>query len=210
MPRKPEEGYWKVAAISANAVRTRQYSSVLVSAPSRREGTTTVTLQVAHALSTRCDVRPLVVELDFWKPVLVKKLKLDPAKTLSHVLAGEMGVSCAVQELENGVSILPAAEKRTPPAKSLTPLVAETLEHTAGRFDIVLVDTPPLTEYGAVLNLGSVIPRLLMVVGAGRSTTSSVVRFQQDLRNVGIDVIGTILNREKRYVPAWIERLFLS
>jgi Mrp family chromosome partitioning ATPase len=210
MPGKPEEGYWKAAAILANSVRARQYSSMLVSAPSRGEGTTTVSLQVAHALSTRCDVRPLLVELDFWKPKLVKKLKLDPEKTLDKVLDGDLCLPEAAQKLDNGVAVLAAAVKGKPPAKDLAPLVAGILDYAVGRADIVLVDTPPLTGYGAVLSVGSVIPRLMLVVRAGRSSTRSIGRFQQDLRNAGIEICGTILNREKRFVPGWIERLFLS
>jgi Mrp family chromosome partitioning ATPase len=210
MPGKREEGYWKAAAILANSVRGRQFDGILVSAPSRGEGTTTVSLKVAHALSTRCDVRPLLVELDFWKPVLVKKLDLDPEKTLDKVLAGKLCVPAAVQILENGIAVLAAAVKPNPPDRHLAPLVAEIMDYAVGRADIVLVDTPPLTEHGAVLSVGSVIPRVMLVVRAGRTSGKTIGRFQQDLRNAGIEVCGAILNREKRFVPGWIERLFVS
>jgi Mrp family chromosome partitioning ATPase len=146
------------------------------------------------------------MELDFWKPVLVKKLKLDPYKTLASVLAGDLRLPDAVQQLESGVAVLAACEKRSPPVRSLTTLVADTVALAVDKWDIVLVDTPPLTEYGALLNVGTVIPRLLMVVRAGFSSTATIDRFQQDLHNVGIEAFGTILNREKRYVPAWIEK----
>jgi Mrp family chromosome partitioning ATPase len=209
MPQTLEEGYWKTAATLANAVYTRQFNSVIVSAATRREGTTTVALQVAQALYARCDVRPLLVELDFWKPVLVKKFNLDPDKTLDNVLAGKLCVPGAVQRLDNGVMVLAASAKRNPPTKQLGPLLAEVMDYAPGRADFVLVDAPPLTEYGAVLSVGRVVRRLVLVVRAGRNS-KTVARFEQEARNAGIEVFGAILNREKRFIPGWVERLFLN
>jgi Mrp family chromosome partitioning ATPase len=210
MLRKPEEGFWKAAAILANTVQAQKDKGVLVSSPSRGNGVTTVSLQIAHALSTRFDVRPLLVELDFWKPVLVKRLKLDPERTLQRVLAGDLSLPGAIQKLDNGVAVLAAAAKRRLPERHLAPLLTQIMEAAADQADIVLVDTPPLTEHGAVLSVGSVIPRLLLVVRSGQTSGKAIVRVQQDLRNAGIEIFGTILNREKRFVPGWIERLFLS
>jgi protein-tyrosine kinase len=210
MPGKPEEEFWKAAAILAKSVRAGQVKGMLVSAASRGEGVTTTSLMIANALSSRCEIRPLLVELDFWKPVLVEKLGLNPEKTLDKVLAGDLCLPKAVQWLENGVAVIAAADQPSPPSKTLAPLAREVMEYAVGRADIVLFDTPPLMQYGAVLSVGTVVPNLLLVVRAGRAATKSVERIQNDLKSAGIDIIGTLLNREKRFVPGWLERLFLS
>ena len=210
MPVKPEEGFWKAAAILAKSVRAGQVKGMLVSAASRDEGVTTTCLQVAAALSSRCEVRPLLVELDFWRPTLVRELELDPEKTLDSVLARQRCLQQAVQRLSNGVAVLAAAARPSPPTKSLAPLVKEVMEYAVGREDIVLFDTPPLTQYGAVLSVGTVVSDLLLVVRAGRAANRSLERVQSDLKNAGIEIVGTVLNREKRFVPGWLERLFLS
>ncbi len=207
---RTEEGYWKTAAILANALRARDQRSLLISGVCRGAGTTTVALQVAQALCSRCEVRPLVVELDFWRPRFVKRLKLDPYRTLEEVARGSAQLPEAVQKLPNGVHVLAACAKRCPPQKQLAPLMTEILEYAATTVDLVLVDAPPPTEYGAILSVGAVIPRMLLVVRAGRSSDKALARFQQSVHQGGIEIVGTVLNREKRFVPGWIERLFLS
>jgi Mrp family chromosome partitioning ATPase len=205
-----EEGYWKVASILAMAVRERRYDAVLVSSAVRGEGTTTVTLQVASELRNRYDLRPLVVELDFWKPVLVKRFGLDPDRTLEGVLERGLCVSKAIQQEGSGISVIAAAAKPSVPQRDVTPVLTKIVTEARGEVDIILVDTPPILEHGTMLNMGSVIPRMVLVVQAGRTRYEVVHRAQRELNNANITVVGAVLNKHKRFIPDWIYRSFIK
>lgn len=204
-----EEGFWKVASVLAIAVRERRYDAVLVSSAVRGEGSTTVTLQVAAELRNRYDLRPLVVELDFWRPVLVKKFRLDPSRTLEAVLESGLCISKAIQREDSGIDMIAAAAKPTVPQRDVTPVLTKIVTDARGEADIILVDTPAILEHGTMLNMGGIIPRMVLVVQAGRTRYEVVRRAQRELNNANIAVVGAVLNKHRRFIPNWIYRSFI-
>lgn len=207
MPLRAEEGYWKAAAVIANMVRAGQIGCISVSSPSRKSGTTTMVVQVAHLLATHFDLKPLIVEFDFWKPALVRRLKLDSYRTLADVSSGKLDLPDALQLLDNGVMVLAAASRRSPPQRDLAPLLNEIRHWAVTNGYFAILDMPPPTRHGAVLRLAPLASKLILVLREGREDTRSLARFQQDARLAGFEIAGAILNLRRHFLLRWLERL---
>jgi Mrp family chromosome partitioning ATPase len=71
-------------------------------------------------------------------------------------------------------------------------------------FDVVLVDAPPLLTQADAIIAGTVVPRLILVVEAGRTNYEVLERVKRELATEDIRVAGTVLVKHKRFIPRWI------
>jgi len=200
--REIEENLRKAAWLVASAAREGRYNGVLFSSARRHEGATTTALGVAHQLKAHYGMRPLLVELDRLRPRLARRLGLDLA--VDHGLPGAGPASPArLQETASGVSVLlagtgPGADREA--AVTLRSALAE----VGPAFDVILVDTPPVLERACAVEAGAVIPRMILVVEAGRTPYGMLARVRSQLSTANIAIVGTVLNKHKRYTPRWI------
>jgi Mrp family chromosome partitioning ATPase len=75
------------------------------------------------------------------------------------------------------------------------------------RYDIVLIDAGCIAE-GAIIGRG--VEAVVIVVEAGRTTKRDLHRTITAIRTGQARVVGLVLNKYKRVLPAWLERLFGS
>jgi Mrp family chromosome partitioning ATPase len=71
---------------------------------------------------------------------------------------------------------------------------------------LILIDAPPLLEQPDVFDAGTLVPRLMLVVEAGRTSRQALERVRRELDRSNVALLGTILNKHKRYIPGWIYR----
>jgi len=77
------------------------------------------------------------------------------------------------------------------------------LEELSRRFDLVILDTPPVLATADAGILGSLADGVLMVVRAGHTDRSAAQRARNQLTNVGSRVIGAVLNDPKGEVSQY-------
>jgi succinoglycan biosynthesis transport protein ExoP len=70
----------------------------------------------------------------------------------------------------------------------------EVLQHFASRFELIFIDTPPLSMYPDARILGEIADGMVMVVRANRNNREDVRAIYQQLLQDRIHVLGTILN----------------
>jgi len=194
----------------AVAVRERRYKSVLVASPSRGEGTTTISLSLAVQLRESFDLRPLVIEMNRRRPAFARLFGIDAKIGLTSIAAGESSVSKAIQPGPRGISLIPVGPRvrRGEPLPDLTRSLCRVLQETEENFDAILVDAPPILEDPDVVAWAAVVPRLLLVVKAGRTRFEVVERVRRELEDAvnGFSVVGAILNQQPRFIPGWLYR----
>jgi Mrp family chromosome partitioning ATPase len=200
MPWELEEGYRKIASILASAVREKRFREVLIASATRGEGSTTITLETARELKARYGLRPLVIELDFRRPVLLKRFGLSPRHTLYAVAEGLMEPAKAIQSNSDGVAMLAAGEKGQAPSQDLAPVLTRAIDETREEVDVVLL------EQSSMLTVASIVPRMILVVQAGKTTTDLLDQAKAELAHWNVTLIGAILNKRRRFMPGWLER----
>jgi Mrp family chromosome partitioning ATPase len=75
------------------------------------------------------------------------------------------------------------------------------------RFSVVVVDGPAMQDSEASLILSRYCDATVLVVAAEHSHKAAVRSAVSEIGRHGGEVLGTVLNRQKRYLPAWAERL---
>ena len=69
-----------------------------------------------------------------------------------------------------------------------------------------VLDCEAMRESGQVLRLAGVVDAVLYVVEAERERREVVARAQEALRRAGLPILGVVLNKRRRYLPAPIYR----
>jgi capsular exopolysaccharide synthesis family protein len=182
-------------------------ASLLLTGPNPKEGTTAVALGLAIAMA-ETGARVALVDANLRSPGVGRYLALDDGPGLAEVLIGAASLPEALQDsLDGRLTVLPSGEHPADPGGALaSPRLSSTVRNLTQRFDIVLVDAPPLLGAADAAVLSKVSDGALLVVRANHTRTADVQRSTDLLDRVGARVTGAVLNALPRKLPtgaAW-------
>ena len=172
----------------------QSFKRVLVGSAGHGDGRTTVAINLASALAA-ARRRVLLVDADLERPSAARMLGLE---TETGLLEGvERGLSLeeiTVQVLPFGFDLLPVREPVANANKVLAaPAFHALLDAADETYDVVLVDSPPLTRGAALSMLTRLADTTLLVVRPGATTPEEMSRAIAPLTRDR--VFGVVLNR---------------
>ena len=99
-------------------------------------------------------------------------------------------------ELDSYLYVIPAGRDVPNPAEVLgSRKMKNFIDRWRQEFDVILIDTPPTLLVADALILAAQSDVTLVVCSAGQTNWQSVDRCAEALKDVGAEVIGTLLNR---------------
>jgi polysaccharide biosynthesis transport protein len=171
---------------------------VTVSSAVSAEGktSTAVNLAVSFAASGRS---VCLVDADLRRPAVSARIGILDSIGLSDLLIGEHTLEDVLVTWRPRVTVLPAGTLPPDPVALLSSHAMEALlADLRGRFDVVVIDSPPLKPVvdGAVL--GAIADGTILVVRYGSTDAPSVQRSVEVLADADARLLGTVLNRVPR------------
>ncbi|HEY6360119.1 MAG TPA: polysaccharide biosynthesis tyrosine autokinase, partial [Vicinamibacterales bacterium] len=170
---------------------------VMVASAQPLEGKTTVACNLALALAIG-GARVLLIDADMRRPALHRALRIENGTGLSHVLTGQAQMEAAVVALENPkISLLTAGISPPNPSELLGSGAMKTLleETKNGRFDWVIVDTPPVLVVTDAVVLAPLVGGIAFVIGSEMTRCQHAARALDTLMASGPGLLGAVLNR---------------
>jgi Mrp family chromosome partitioning ATPase len=116
------------------------------------------------------------------------------------------GKAAAATGTQRASGVAVARVKPTGVVRELVEAVAEMLKGTEAQYDIVLIDSPPVLETADTLVLGQLVPQTVLVVEAARTRYEVLERAKSELAQANMVLVGTVLSKQRRYIPNWIYR----
>jgi receptor protein-tyrosine kinase len=166
------------------------------------EGKTTSTWYLAVAAAI-ADSRVLVIEADLRQPDMARRLSMHPEAGLTEVLAGlrsprEVVVPVPFGDsgnvLAGSVDVIFAGALPPSPIPLLERgRLLDLLNAVRGRYDMVLIDTPP-TVVGDALVIAGQADAVLVVARRGTPTRRAFLRAREQLEGTGTPVVGILVN----------------
>ncbi|WP_243657815.1 polysaccharide biosynthesis tyrosine autokinase [Parafrankia sp. BMG5.11] len=174
--------------------------SILVSSSVPGEGKTTTACNLAIALA-QGGARVCLVEGDLRRPSFGEYLGIESAAGLTSVLIGAADLDDVLQPWGEGrvgdgrVEVLPSGPIPPNPSELLgSRNMSDLIEVLHSRFDIVLIDAPPLLPVTDAAVLATRVDGTLLVARVGRTRREQLHRAAETLRAVDARMIGTVLN----------------
>jgi len=173
------------------------------------EGTTTTAAVFGSILVRRRGGRVAVVETNFRSPAFDTAFGIAPNGGFAELVRGGQGVESAAQPtvVPNLFAIGCGEADRPIPALFDAPGLPNVLDHLRGQFDFVIFDLPPVTLYGDALIFGPRLDATIVVIEADATRIPDVERARRMLERAGVRVVGSVLNRRRNYIPAFLEEM---
>ena len=175
--------------------------TLVVASASPGDGKTTVARHLAEA-AARMGSRVLLVEADLRQPTLAQHLSVRPAPGLTDVLIGAIGMGEATQSIDldeipmgRTLDVLVSGAAAPNPGELMeSRAMASLLEQAATRYDLTVIDTPPLTAVSDAFPLLTKVDGVVIVGWIGHSRRDAAQRLHQVLASSGAPMLGVIAN----------------
>lgn len=170
---------------------------VTSSIPGEGKSTTSANLAVALAAA---GIATCLVEADFRKPTLGVYLDLEGGVGLTTILAGDATLDEALQSWgPDHLQVLLSGQVPPNPSELLESNQAQKLLRTLkDRFDVVIIDCPPLMPVTDAAVVARAFGGAILVVGVDRVETRELKTAMDALTTGGAPILGVIAN----FVPA--------
>lgn len=173
----------------------RPPKTILVTSGQPGEGKTTTVVNTAISLA-QMGASVLIIDCDLRRPATHKVLGVDHGHGLSTYLSRDVALDDLIRKLPiANLSLLPCGPVPPNPAELIiSEKMKDLLSDLTGRYDHILIDSPPLINVTDPVILSTLVDGVILVVHGGKSTREIVRRARQELSTVGAKIFGVVLN----------------
>ncbi|MBW4670599.1 MAG: polysaccharide biosynthesis tyrosine autokinase [Cyanomargarita calcarea GSE-NOS-MK-12-04C] len=173
----------------------KQLRLIVVSSTLSGEGKSLVASHLA-AVSAMLSRRTLIIDADLRRPVQHRIFNLNENPGITDVIDGHKSLMNAVQktEIEN-LSILTCGELYGRPSQLLESAAMKSLlAEAAEKFDLVIIDTPPLAACADAATLSGYGDGVMLVTRPGFTLKEILQKAVADLTHNSIPILGVVVN----------------
>jgi capsular exopolysaccharide synthesis family protein len=160
------------------------------------EGKTTTACNLAFTLATG-GARVLLIDADMRRRGVHRALNISGRRGLSDVLSGNTPIVDALVRMnDQTVWVLPAGPApHNPPDLLGSARMQALLDEASGRFDWIVLDTPPVLAVTDAVELTRLVNGIVFVIGSETTRRENAARALETLVNAGHCWVGAVLNR---------------
>ncbi|WP_134685852.1 CpsD/CapB family tyrosine-protein kinase [Brevibacillus migulae] len=172
--------------------------SLMITSAEPGEGKTTTITNLAIVLA-QSGLNLLLLDGDMRKPALHRVFRLSNEQGLSDLLFHRAGIEEVTQRIPDiGIDVITAGPIPPSPAELISsPRMRAILEQLKERYDMVLIDTPPILPVTDSQLFATFVHGVLLVVRSGKVKMDHVKKAKALLEHVGANLIGAVLNDKK-------------
>lgn len=184
----------------------RELHTLLVASAAPGDGKTTIARHLAAA-AARVGSRVLLLEADLRRPTLAQRLGVKSGPGVADVLIGAVPWSEATQKIDlhapsaggaiiRTLDVLVAGATLPPnPGELIESRAMQTLlERAQSMYDLIVIDTPPLTAVSDAFPLLRKVDGVVIVGRVGRNRRDVAQRLHETLAGAGAPLLGVIAN----------------
>ncbi|MCE5168925.1 CpsD/CapB family tyrosine-protein kinase [Paenibacillus profundus] len=180
--------------------------SIAVTSANQGEGktTTVINLAISFAMGGK---RTVIVDADLRRPSVHQVFNVGKSLGLSSLLNDTTALDQVLRETEiEHLWALPAGAIPDNPAELLSGQpMNECLQQLQSRFDVVLVDCPPVLPVVDSKIIANKCDGVVLVVLAGRTKVQAIKKVKQQFEIVKANLLGTVLNGQEKYKSEWYD-----
>jgi capsular exopolysaccharide synthesis family protein len=151
------------------------------------------------AAFAQADKRVLIVDADLRKPSLHKRLQLDNSRGLTNLLTHQEELSKLIQKtgIPNVYAIAAGPSSPNPAELLSSDKLRELTALAPGKFDIVIIDSPPVLGLADALLIANVAHATMLVVSAGESGKRTLLDAVKRLKRTNANLVGVLMGKMK-------------
>lgn len=197
-PSSPvSEAYFSLRTVLQFTTETGAPKTLLITSTRAAEGKSSTTLALAQNFA-RLGNNVLLIDGDLRKPAFVTG---STEKGLSKLLTNEDSIAAHVMATDSEhLWLIPCGPLPPNPAELLaSPRLKAIVTEAAAKYDMVIIDGPPVLGLADAPLLGAVCRGTLMVVESGKTRTKAAVDAVNRLMTSGSHIVGAVLTKFRHH-----------
>jgi len=176
--------------------RDRTTRTVLVTSSVPVEGKSLISASLARQ-SARSGLNTLLIDGDLRRPRLHEVMRVSNTGGLADILFGDTLLSDAIRvDEKSGLKFVPAGMASiSPPDLFRSDKAKRLLEQAAARFDLIIIDSPPVGAVSDSLILAPQVDKTVYVVRWQETARNVAMAGIRQIEEAGGDLAGVILSR---------------
>lgn len=173
----------------------RSIKTILFTSSEASEGKSTVAANLAVTWAQQHQ-KTLLIDADLRRPTLHTTFGLKNTLGLSTILSSDINFETAIQSTAiNYLSVVTSGPIPPNPSELLeTSRMNELISDFKGKYDIIILDVPPLLSVTDTQIIASLVDGVVLVIRQGTAQKSSVQRSIELLKMVKANLLGYVLN----------------
>lgn len=168
--------------------------TVLITSTGPDEGKTVTAINLASAIA-QSEYTVLLIDADLRKPRIHKVFSLNNDKGLSTYLAGASDMNIIQEGPLSNFSIIPSGPLPPNPSELLgSKRMKELIETLKDKYDVIIIDSPPVLTVSDSMILGRIVDGLLLVTRGGKTTYELAGRAIKSLTDMKENLLGVVIN----------------
>ncbi len=182
------------------AFSAHDLNCVAVSSAEPGDGKTTVLANLGVACA-QAGKRVLLIDADLRRPGLTRLLELKGQSGVANLLTDDRAVAVGAPQYVYptslpGFDVMPSGTRVADPTGLLaSSRFAELLAWAESHYDQVLIDSPPILVASDAAIVGRIAQGFMLVVQPHKNHRRLVIRAVEEVRALGLQLVGIILNR---------------
>lgn len=162
----------------------------------RRVGKSTIAFNLSTALTRIVGEQVLLVEADFGKHFISRRLGSAGAPGLSEVIGrGADAKECILPVPLGELSVLPSGRVSEQDSVELPfDRLGEVLDQQLGQFEFLVFDLPVANDLTSCFSMLPHLDGVMVAVDAGRIEPKQIHRARKRLADLGVDLMGMVIN----------------
>lgn len=173
---------------------------IMFTSANPNEGKSTTSANTAITFAQQTDVRVLLIDADLRKATAHKYFGLSSKKGLSNVLAGQDTLDNCIQRVPDmqNLYIMTSGVLPPNPSELLAGKRMESLfEELNERFDIVIIDTPPVNVVADALSICTYTDGVILVATDNKTSYNELQAAVNQLKIADAKILGVVLNKAR-------------
>jgi len=173
----------------------RPLRTVLVTSPNPEEGKTTVSVNIAIAMA-QGGSRTILIDTDLRRPRVHQCFGLENETGVSSAVIGAEPLPAYITstDVPNLDLFLSGPVPPDPTALLHTERFRQILEELEQRYDVVILDSPPVLPVTDAMIIANHADGVVLVVKSDKTTKEALATAWQELRQVNARILGSVLN----------------
>ncbi|MGH9525726.1 MAG: tyrosine-protein kinase family protein, partial [Terriglobales bacterium] len=147
--------------------------------------------------------RTVLVDADLRKPNVHRIFGVPNRCGLSTVLRGQCGLDEALAPAFANLTVLPSGPIAAAPSELLHLGLPEVIDQLRARFEMVLIDCPPVLGFSDTSSIAHLAEGVLVVVKAAATEQQQVAAALRQLKAAHANLLGIVLNRVSEQTDAY-------
>ena len=184
--------------------------AIMVTSAERGEGKSLFSLHFALVLAYHLQKEVLLMDADVRRPVQHQVFQVPLEPGFAELLSGDVTFADAPHPTKvKNLHFLPAGQSGGNPSRLFSgDRLRKTVRRLHERFDIILMDSPPVVPVSDPLHYLDAVDGTLYLVMAGQTHRDVSLRGVEILRSAGANILGIVANNLAEVLPYYYDRKY--